>query len=462
MPVLSVIVTSYNIEKYLAGCLDTVINQTLRDIEIIVVDDGSSDRTPEIIRDYADKDSRIRPILLPENTVGGVASAANAGLDAATGDYIGFADGDDYLELDMFEQLVTAATARQSDLAMCKYRLVDETGDQKAPAEKQRWTRFRDTEHIELDNDEATKEILRFIAVPWRKIYRRELIEANKIRFPVVDYFWEDNPFHWFSVCAASDIVVVPKVLCYHRVGRVGQTMATRDAGLLKMFGHYETIRDWLDGRNLLDRFQVTLLAWAISQFEWIHKRLPEGAGVQLYDTMARIVRPIDEDTYLAALKGKSAKTAAILQFVRDADRPAFLTSFGKQFNAGKAPEGGTLVRQADAQVRTRRRVGKKRHRQFAYPRGSGHVFPGHASPVPAEQAAHAHPSHRIRGGYRKAHAGLPNALATRYRTEASRADGTATGDRRRAAGPARQTEGAMSHRIGFRPAAVASRCGHV
>ena len=344
MPLLSVIVTSYNIENYLAGCLDSVINQTLRDIEIIVVDDGSSDRTPEIIRDYADKDSRIRPILLPENTIGGVASAANAGLDAATGTYVGFADGDDYLELDMFERLVTAARAHQSDLAMCKYRLVDELGAQMAPAEKHRWLRFRGTEHVELDSDEAIIEILRFIAVPWRKIYRREMIEANRIRFPVVDYFWEDNPFHWFSVCAASDIVMVPDVLCYHRVGRVGQTMATRDAGLLNMFGHYDTIRDWLEKRELLDRFQVTLLGWAISQFEWIQKRLPEEVGVQLYDTLARIIRPIDAETYGAAVKDKSGKTADILQFVRDADRPAFLTSFGKQFRNENTTGGGKLV----------------------------------------------------------------------------------------------------------------------
>ncbi|MCB1358280.1 MAG: glycosyltransferase [Maritimibacter sp.] len=344
MPVLSVIVTSYNIEDYLAGCLDTVINQSLRDMEIIVVDDGSSDRTPDIIREYAEKDSRIRPILLPENTIGGVASAANAGLDAATGEYIGFADGDDYLELDMFETLVTAARTHQSDLAMCKYLLVDAVGDQKAPAEKNRWNRFQVTERIELDSDEATIEILRFIAVPWRKIYRRELIEANKIRFPVVDYFWEDNPFHWFSVCAASDIVVVPKVLCYHRVGRVGQTMSTRDAGLLKMFGHYQTIRDWLGEKDLLGRFQVTLLAWAISQFEWIHKRLPQETGVQLYDTMARIVRPVDEDIYSAALEGKSVKTAEILGFVRSADRPSFLTAFGKQFRDDRAPASSNPV----------------------------------------------------------------------------------------------------------------------
>lgn len=339
MPLLSVIVTSYNIEKYLAKCLDTVINQTLKDLEIIVVDDGSTDGTPGIIRKYAEMDARIRPIYLEENTIGGVASAANAGLDAATGEYVGFADGDDYLEPDMFDKLVTAAKTHQSDLAMCKYMLIDETGAKAAPAEKNRWNRFEKTEHIVFDSEKKSVEILRFIAVPWRKIYRRELIESKGIRFPVVDYFWEDNPFHWYSVCAARDIVVVPEVLCYHRVGRVGQTMATRDAGLLNMFGHYQTIRDWLADRGLLERYEITLLAWAISQFEWIHKRLPKESGIPLYDTMAKIIRPVDQEIFVSALHGKSQKTAHILQFVRDADRPSFLKAFGHQFENRNPPK---------------------------------------------------------------------------------------------------------------------------
>ncbi len=363
MPLLSVIVTSYNIEGYLAGCLDTVVNQTLDDIEIIVVDDGSSDGTPDVIRRYAEKDARIRPIFLPENTIGGVASAANAGLDAATGEYVGFADGDDYLELDMFEKLVTAAKADNADLAMCQYKLVDETGKTKAPAERKRWQAFGKTEHIQLDSDEKTIEILRFIAVPWRKIYRRELLEANSIRFPVVDYFWEDNPFHWFTVCSAADIVVVPEVLCYHRVGRIGQTMATGDAGLLKMFGHYQTIRQWLSEKGALERFNVTLLAWAISQYEWIHKRLPEDCGVPLYDTMAEIVRPVEQDSFVAALQGKPKKTGQALRYIREANRPAFLTYFGKQFIAeqrsarylrNKIGRGSVLIEKGRENLRRR------------------------------------------------------------------------------------------------------------
>ncbi|MCB1330480.1 MAG: glycosyltransferase family 2 protein, partial [Maritimibacter sp.] len=124
MPLLSVIVTAYNIEAYLAECLETVVSQTLADMEIIVVDDGSTDGTPEIIRTFAARDARVKPVLLPENTIGGVASAANAGLERATGTWVGFVDGDDYLDPTMFEELCAAATACGAELAMCRYKEV--------------------------------------------------------------------------------------------------------------------------------------------------------------------------------------------------------------------------------------------------------------------------------------------------------------------------------------------------
>jgi len=341
VPLLSVIVTAYNIEAYLAECLDTVIGQTLADIEIIVVDDGSTDRTPEIIRAYAARDERVKPVFLPENTIGGVASAANAGLDLATGTYVGFVDGDDYLDPTMFEELCAAAMACGADLAMCRYKEV--VGPEKTlrdPAERRRWVRFKETRCMALDRDDNTVSILRFIAVPWRKIYARRLIAEHAIRFPVVDYFWEDNPFHWFAVCSADAIAVVPKVLCYHRVGRAGQTMDTRDAGLLKMFGHYETIRAWLEARGLLGSYHAPLLGWAISQYQWIHKRIPREAGPALAEVMAGIVGPVDAGVFDRSLREKRFRTRQQMRRLRAGNREAFLKSFNRQFDKAAGTGG--------------------------------------------------------------------------------------------------------------------------
>ncbi len=288
MAVLSVIVTAYNIEHYIDQCLRSVAAQTLHDIEVLVVDDGSTDGTAERISAFAARDPRFIPILLGENSPGGVATAANVGLERATGDWVGFADGDDYLEPGMFEALLDAAVTYDTDLAMCQYREVSEDGTEyRDPADIRRWSGLVAGRHY-LDVA-ATKRFLRFIAVPWRKLYRRSVLEDNLIRFPVGDHFYEDNPFHWFCLLSAGSIAVVPHVLCYHRVGRVGQTMTNGDARLFTLFAHHATIRDWLRERALLDLYSVSLLEWVISQAEWIGPRTPKELRPQLFS----ILRPI-------------------------------------------------------------------------------------------------------------------------------------------------------------------------
>lgn len=288
MPQLSIIVTAYNIENYIEQCLDSVAAQTITDFEALVVDDGSSDSTPEKIQAYADRDSRFIPVLLGENSPGGVATAANAGLDRARGEWVGFVDGDDWAEPDMFEKLLRAAADTGADLSMCKYSEVDDaTGQPKEPADARRWDSVSPGLH-RLD-PEGTKTFLRFIAVPWRKLYRRSLLEDNEIRFPVGDYFYEDNPFHWFSLVSAGSIAIVPEVLCYHRVARAGQTMATADERLFKIFAHHDTIHAWLESRGLLETYQTTLLSWVISQLEWISRRTPQNLRKTLYETVQPI-----------------------------------------------------------------------------------------------------------------------------------------------------------------------------
>jgi glycosyltransferase involved in cell wall biosynthesis len=288
VPRTSIIVTSFNIESYIGQCLDSVLGQTLRDIEVIVVDDGSTDGTPSIIEQYATDDPRVVPVLLPANSIGGVATAANAGLDRVSAPYVGFMDGDDYCEPTMFQLLVDAAERHDADLAMCSYRVVDtSSGDVAAPPDSAKWS-YLDSDHYALDA-ETRGRLLEFNAVPWRKLYRTAMLESNRLRFPVGDYFYEDNPFHWFTILSARSIALVPEVLCYHRVQREGQSMAVADARLLRIFDHHWTIHSFLVDRDLLDLFAPHLISWVIRQASWVAGRTPPELRRDLFDRLHAI-----------------------------------------------------------------------------------------------------------------------------------------------------------------------------
>lgn len=120
-PLISVIIPAYNIADYLPRCLDSVLGQTYDNLEVIVISDGSTDRTNEIINSYAEKDNRIIPVF-KENS--GVSDTRNKGLDIAKGDYIGFVDGDDYIESNMYEILMKNALEYDADISHCGYQMV--------------------------------------------------------------------------------------------------------------------------------------------------------------------------------------------------------------------------------------------------------------------------------------------------------------------------------------------------
>ena len=116
MYLISIIVPVYNVESYLKKCLESIINQTYKNIEIILIDDGSTDSSGKICDDYANKDKRIK-VIHKQN--GGVSDARNTALDICRGDYIGFIDSDDYIELDMYETLLKFLLNNNLDVAMC-------------------------------------------------------------------------------------------------------------------------------------------------------------------------------------------------------------------------------------------------------------------------------------------------------------------------------------------------------
>lgn len=123
---ISIIVPIYNSEKYLKKCVNSIINQTYKDLEIILVDDGSSDTCPKICDEFAELDNRI-VVLHKKNE--GVSAARNSGLDIAKGEYIGFVDSDDYIAPDMYEMLLIRILKDGSDMACCNYLQVDEENE---------------------------------------------------------------------------------------------------------------------------------------------------------------------------------------------------------------------------------------------------------------------------------------------------------------------------------------------
>lgn len=126
MKAVTVIVPVYNVEKYLEKCLDSLVQQTLQDIEIVVVDDGSTDGSPDIIRHYTEKFPDKIKAYRKEN--GGLSEARNYGIDRAAGAYIGFVDSDDYVEREMFESLYLLAQQHDAEMVVCNLQKVDEQG----------------------------------------------------------------------------------------------------------------------------------------------------------------------------------------------------------------------------------------------------------------------------------------------------------------------------------------------
>lgn len=172
-PLVSVIVPAYKVEKYLDKCVESIVEQTYKNLEIILVDDGSPDNCPSMCDSWAQKDSRIK-VIHKEN--GGVSSARNAGIDAAEGEFIGFVDSDDWLEPDMYECLVENALKYDADISRCGYYVdwPDHTS----------YVGGMESKITLPDEIEARCEMLETYhgtAALWNKIYRAALFDSLRI-----------------------------------------------------------------------------------------------------------------------------------------------------------------------------------------------------------------------------------------------------------------------------------------
>ena len=207
---ISVIIPVYKVEPYLRKCLDSVLNQTYTNLEVILVDDGSPDNCPSICDEYAAKDPRIK-VIHKKN--GGLSDARNAGLAAASGRYIAFVDSDDWLALDMLEALYQALTRTESDIAVCNFSQV-------APNQKS-VTQGVETE-IVLEKDDALRLLLidqELQNYVWNKLYVSSL--WVDIRFPVGQAF-EDINTTWKVFDKAKRSVLTPHIGYFYQIRSSG------------------------------------------------------------------------------------------------------------------------------------------------------------------------------------------------------------------------------------------------
>lgn len=204
-PKVSVIIPAYNTEKYIAKCLISLISQTLKEIEIIVVDDGSTDSTSEIIKVFAAADSRVKVISQKNKKQG---AARNRGMEIAVGEYIGFVDSDDWVDKDYYEKLYNAAKKYNSDLALAVNVRIG-NGKTKKRLNISEET-FVTSLQEKIDISGQVKN-----PCPTNKVYRREMLNANSIIWPEGVYC-EDKLFTIKAVYYANGLVAVPDVYYYY------------------------------------------------------------------------------------------------------------------------------------------------------------------------------------------------------------------------------------------------------
>lgn len=218
MPKVSVIIPVYNVEKYLKQCLDSIIHQTLKDIEIICINDGSTDKSLEVLRKYEKQDKRIKVLSQKNSNAGAV---RNKGIGLAKGEYLSFLDGDDFFDLHMLEEMYNKAINYQSDIVICGWYNYNNVTKKK---------------NVHLPNIDKTsfnpinvKNSLFDITYPnpWTKLFKRELFIDNNLLFENLKRC-NDFTCVYRSLTLANKISIIKKPLVYYRSNQINNLTANR------------------------------------------------------------------------------------------------------------------------------------------------------------------------------------------------------------------------------------------
>lgn len=247
MPKISIIVPVYNAEKYLERCIKSLANQTIKDIEIILVDDGSKDSSLDICNNYAKKDKRIK-VISQKNA--GPSVARNNALKLATGEFIGFVDSDDYVKEDTYEKAL-AKMSKDVDLVIWAVNVISDDDLSYTEWFQDRYFKLKFQGKVELTNDVKFKTDV----VPWNKLYRASIILDNNITFPA-GRLYEDNAFWWKYTSFCKKAYYLNEKLHYYNMRLCslrGEVISKKQECEKDRIYMVENVFDYFAERNLLN-----------------------------------------------------------------------------------------------------------------------------------------------------------------------------------------------------------------
>lgn len=284
---ISIIVPIYNAEKYIKKCVDSLINQTKQEIEIILINDGSTDDTLKILKKY--KDKRIK---LFSNKNQGIGKTRNFGISKATAEYIMFCDSDDYYESNMCELMFDVAKKDDLDIVVCDFFKEYDSG-------KQEPFKVANFENTTL---EETPALIRTINLgPWNKIYKSELIKKNNILFEE-NLKYEDTPFVAKALDCANKIGKIDKYLNHYIVHEQSET-TIRDRRCFDIIKIVDIIRKYFKDKSYIkediDKLTVSILTnYTIQQRDQIDNKVGEEFIEEAFSYLKREVPDYKNNKY--------------------------------------------------------------------------------------------------------------------------------------------------------------------
>ena len=316
---ISVLVPIYNVEQYLPKCLDSLCDQTLKSIEIICINDGSTDASEAILDEYAKNHSNI-VVINKKNS--GYGDSMNRGLEAATGEYIGIVESDDFIDQNGFEKLYELAKKTDADIVKANYYYHSEDKDEIHEVVKNQKTNKTTT--ISDDYNILIEE-----PGIWSAIYRRDFLNENKIRFrttPGASY--QDTGFFFKTACAAKKIVYTKNAFLHYRTDNANSSVKSLEK-VNYVVEEYADIEKFLEKCEVSDEVKYTIQAAKFGAFHWNLQRLPKDLAKEFIITIKQEFSKADKAGLLQKkyfptkywlalqliLKSSTKTSASILQF---------------------------------------------------------------------------------------------------------------------------------------------------